>query len=114
LIYDRHNDLDLQRCPQFGRLTGFRVWPGDPPAGPDALKDQVTRNLKDKVAKEEYARLTECIDVRPLVSVKPVKQRFCLANVGNLKALRECPVHRFKDLPCVGLPVLLDPEMRKA
>ena len=58
--------------------------------------------------------LTECIDVWPLVSVKPVKQRFCLANVGNLKALRECPVHRFKDLPCVGLPVLPDPETRKA
>jgi hypothetical protein len=51
---------------------------------------------------------------KALVSVKPVKQRFCLANVGDLKALRECPVHRFKDLPCVGLPVLLDPETRKA
>lgn len=58
--------------------------------------------------------LTKCIDVRPLVSIKPVKQRFCLANVGNLKALRECPVHRCKDLPCVGLPVLPDPETRKA
>src|ERR1700731_1744709 len=59
-------------------------------------------------------RLTECIDVWPLVSVKPVKQRFCLANVGNLKALRECSVRRFKDLPCLGLSVLPDPETRKA
>jgi hypothetical protein len=51
---------------------------------------------------------------KALVTVKPVKQRFCLANVGDLKALRECPVHRFKDLPCVGIPVLPDPETRKA
>jgi hypothetical protein len=51
---------------------------------------------------------------KALVSVKPVKQRFCLANVGDLKALCECPVHRFKDLLCVGIPVLPDPETRKA
>ena len=53
-------------------------------------------------------------DVSPLSSVEPVKQRFCLAKVGNLNALRKRPIHRFKDLSCVGLPILPDPEPRKA
>ena len=49
----------------------------------------------------------------PLVSAKPIKQRFCFASVGNLKSL-ECAICRSKDLPCVGLPTLLDAEPREA
>jgi hypothetical protein len=76
-----------------------------------AIQEREPKRLKQAIG---HVQLTEFIDVWPLVSVKPIKQRFCLANVGNLKALRECPVHRLKDLPCVGIPVLPDPETRKA
>jgi hypothetical protein len=69
------------------------------------------RTAEDKSA--ESSSVNKSANV-VLVSVKPVKQHFCLANVGDLKALRECPVHRFKDPPCVGIPALPDPETRKA
>ena len=58
-------------------------------------------------------RLSEWIDVLPLVSAKPIKQRFCLASVGNLNSL-ECAICRSKDLACLGLPTLLDAEPREA
>jgi signal transduction histidine kinase len=38
-----------------GKDTPGEHDPGDPPAGPTRFKDQVTGNLKDEVAKEEYA-----------------------------------------------------------
>ena len=55
----------------------------------------------------------EWIDVSPLATGQLTKQRSCLANVGNLKALRRCAAYWSEDLACVGLPVLTDPKPRE-
>src|ERR1700688_1527518 len=85
-------------------------------ATPKAFSSEVGTGSREETASNQESRAPFRFNRngKALVSVKPVKQRFCFANVGNLKALCECPVHRFKDLPCVGIPVLPDPETRKA
>jgi hypothetical protein len=95
----------------MSRLTHcIDVWPPER----FRVKWKPVRVKKTRQIKNPEPRFDSIETEKALVSVKPVKQRFCLANVGDLKALRECPVHRFKDLPCVGIPVLPDPETRKA
>ena len=57
--------------------------PGDPPADPDALKDQVAWNLKDKVAKEEYAGpQAVCEGAEPKILVHRQRRH------GNIRAIK--------------------------